>query len=96
MMNLAARPDLLASSQVKVAEARGLVPRKACWRKSQKQLSLCKMLQTGTESRNPRVQPEKSENLRNTVCGQRCVGVRKSGQPCADTKQKLRLCKRLI
>lgn len=77
MMNLAARPDLLASSQVKAAEARDLVPRKASWRKSQKRLSLCKMLQIGTKSRNPRIQLEKTETLRNTVCGQRCVGFEK-------------------
>lgn len=54
-------PDLLASSQVKAAEAWDLVPRKACWKKSQKQLSLCKMLQIGTKSRNPGIQLEKSE-----------------------------------
>lgn len=95
MMNLAARPDLLASSQVKAAEARDLVPRKACWRNSQKQLSLCKMLQTGTKSRNPEIQREKSETLRNTVAST-VWGLRKSGQPCADKQQKSRLCKRLI
>lgn len=95
-MNLAARPDLLASSQVKAAEAQDLVPRKACWRKSQKQLSLCKMLQTGTKSRNPRIQLEKSETLRNTVCDQRRVGFEKEWAALCRHKAKIATCKCLI
>jgi hypothetical protein len=59
-MNLAETPDLLASSQVKAAEAWDPVPRKARWKKAQKPLedwkalrgSVCGLSHVGIEKKS--------------------------------------------
>lgn len=86
-MNLAKTPAMPAASQVKAAETWDPVPRKACWEKSQMQLSLCERLRIRTKSRKPKKQLEKSDGPREQHLCWSLVGSEiKSGQPWPDMK----------